>query len=224
MDNVNIIIPVFNATEFVIKCINSIREKTDQVHYSITVVDNASEPCTNQILNSFLLSKKIDILCSLEENRFWSEANNIGEYISPTKSNKLLLLNSDVEILDSLWLKRLLDIHEYGYTSYGVVHANSRLFLPTRGDGYCGLIDRDLYKKYKLDINFPWWFSISKLQSQIMRDGYSVQAIKNHDSIIKHYGGKSTTIILPANCTSLDPNISKDWFLKSKGIKIINDI
>lgn len=224
MDNINIIIPVFNAPEFVIKCINSIREKTDQVQYSITVVDNASEPYTNQILNSFLLSKKIDILCSLEENRFWSEANNIGEYISPTKSNKLLLLNSDVEILDSLWLKRLLGIHEYGYTSYGVVPASSRLYLPTRGDGYCGLIDRDLYKKYKLDINFPWWFSITKLQSQILRDGYSVQAIKNHHSIIKHYGGKSTTIILPSNCTSLDPNISKDWFLECKGIKIINDI
>lgn len=224
MDNVNIIIPVFNAPEFVIKCINSIREKTDQVQYSITVVDNASEPYTNQILNSFLLSKKIDILCSLEENRFWSEANNIGEYISPTKSNKLLLLNSDVEILDSLWLKRLLDIHEYGYTSYGVVPANSRLFLPTRGDGYCGLIDRDLYKKYKLDINFPWWFSITKLQSQILRDGYSVQAIKNHDSIIKHYGGKSTTIALPSNCKYLDPTISKDWFVQCGDVKIINDI
>lgn len=224
MDNLNIIIPVFNAPEFVIKCINSIREKTDQVQYFITVIDNASEQYTNQILNNFLLSKKIDILCSLEENRFWSEANNIGEYISPTKCNKLLLLNSDVEILDSLWLKKLLDIHEYGYTSYGIVNANLKLHLPIRADGYCGLIDRDLYKKYKLDADFPWWYSVTKLQSEILKNGHSVKAIKNHDSIIKHYGGKSTTIVLPSNYTSLDPKISKNWFIKSRGIKIINDI
>lgn len=33
MNIVNIIIPVFNAPEFVAKCINSIRSKTDQFEF-----------------------------------------------------------------------------------------------------------------------------------------------------------------------------------------------
>lgn len=224
MNNVSIIIPVFNAPEFVLKCISSIREKTEDIDYSIVIVDNCSDIYTKNILYNLLLSNQINILCCLEKNRFWSEANNIGASISDQKCNKFLLLNSDIEILDKFWLKKLIDIHQYGYTSYGAINANTKLGLPQRGDGYCGLIDRDLYEKYKLDTNFPWWFSITKLQSQLLYDGLSVQAIVNHNKIIKHYGGGSTTIKLPKQFTTLDTSICNQWFTTSNKIKIIYDI
>lgn len=224
MNSISIIIPVFNAPDFLLKCINSIRENTEEVDYSIVVVDNCSNIETKNILHNLLVSNQINIVCFLEKNRFWSEANNIGASISDQKCNQFLLLNSDVEILDKFWLKKLINVHKYGYTSYGVIAENTRLGLPKRGDGYCGLIDRNLYEKYKLDTNFPWWFSISKLQSQLLDDGLSVQAIINHNKIIKHHGGASTTIKLPKQYTTLDTNISKYWFTSANTVKIIYNI
>jgi len=153
-------------------------------------------------------------LCNLESNRFFSKGNNIGVKIAPEESNYILLLNSDVEILNPLWLKKLLDIHKEGITTYGAIVGEK---FPNRGDGYCFLIDRRLYEKYWLDESFPWFWGITKLQSKILSDGYSVKAIRNHENIIKHYGGGSGDAFKKLkNATNIDLQQVNSWFGKNQ--------
>lgn len=129
----------------------------------------------------------IDKLIFEKENTLFAKGNNTASSLCNTNSDYILLLNSDVEIRDKDWLRILLENHKRGATAYGVCDGNPH----TRADGYCFLIDKDLYMKYKLDEQFEWWWSVTKLQAQLLRDGYDVCAIRNHDNLIYHYGGAS---------------------------------
>lgn len=78
--------------------------------------------------------------------------------------------------------------NKYGISAYGAVNDGKT----TRVDGYCFLIDKDLYDKFKLDENFKWFWSITKLQGEVLEiPNTSVKAYYDHDDIIIHYGGKS---------------------------------
>ena len=207
--NITIVVLTHNAYEYVKLCIESLKNTLD-VEYNVVVVDNASDKDTKNFLHESMISKKIDVLCNLESNRLFSKGNNVGVRIAPEESNYILLLNSDVEILDPLWLKKLLDIHKEGITTYGACVGGK---FPNRGDGYCFLIDRKLYEKYWLDESFPWFWSITKLQGEILSEGYSVQAIKEHENIIKHYGGSSGDAYKKCkNSTEIDLQKVKSWF------------
>jgi glycosyltransferase involved in cell wall biosynthesis len=226
MTNIAIIILTYNALEYVTKCIESVHKKTKYINFTTIVVDNNSNQETKNFLFQSLLENKIDLLCCLESNRFWSKGNNIGYKIIPDYCDKILLLNSDVEILDDLWLFKLNNIHKPGLTSYGYIASSINLNLPNRADGYCVLIDRYIYDKYKLDENFPWFYSISKMQSQILDDGFSVQAIKYHKNVIHHYGGKSSKNKKQwaKNFTKIDADTTKKWFTNTNNITIIEKI
>jgi glycosyltransferase involved in cell wall biosynthesis len=207
--NVSIIVLTHNALEYVKLCINSL-PLTKGVEYNVVVVDNASDRDTKNFLHESMIFNKIDILCNLESNRFFSKGNNVGVKIAPEESDYILLLNSDVEILDPLWLKKLFDIHEKGITTYGACVGGQ---FPDRGDGYCFLIDRQLYEKYWLDESFPWFWGITKLQAKILSDGYSVQAIRDHENIIEHYGGSSGDAFKKLqNSKKIDLQLVKSWF------------
>jgi len=220
-NHINIVIPVFNATFYVKKCLDSI-QNTQGVDYSITVVDNDSDKETKQLLHKYFLSKKISILCNLESNRLFAKANNIGVKISPEHTNKILLLNSDVEILDPQWLCKLLHTHQRGATSIGVV-PKSRQF-PARCDGYCFLIDRDLYENYWLDEYYPWWWSITKIQSQLLNDNFLVQAIKDRSNIIKHYKHKSGNLRVINQAKNILPKQDINFEQNTNNLKIIYNL
>lgn len=218
--NISIVVLTYNALKYVKLCIESLSQ-TSEVDYNVVVVDNASDRDTKTFLHESMISNKIDVLCNLESNRLFSKGNNVGVKISPEESNYVLLLNSDVEIIDPMWLKKLLDVHEEGITTYGVCFANKNLGLPIRGDGYCFLIDRKLYEKYWLDESFPWFWGITKLQGKVLSEGYSVQAISDHKNIIKHYGGSSGNAFNASQeKVSLDSSEVKSWF-KNKSVNII---
>jgi glycosyltransferase involved in cell wall biosynthesis len=211
--NISIVVLTYNALEYVKLCIESLTNTSD-VEYNVVVVDNASDEDTKNFLHESMLSNKIDVLCNLESNRLFSKGNNVGVKISPEESNYVLLLNSDVEILDPMWLKRLLDVHKEGITTYGACVGDQ---FPNRGDGYCFLIDRKLYERYWLDELFPWWWGITKLQAEVLSGGYSVQAISDHKNIIKHYGGSSgDTFKKIKNSTKIDLQQVKSWFGKNE--------
>lgn len=211
--NVSIIVLAYNALEYVKLCINSLSSTTG-VDYNVIVVDNASDKDTKKFLHQAKLCNKIDVLCNLESNRLFSKGNNVGVKISPEESDYILLLNSDVEILDPLWLKKLIDRHKKGITTYGACVGSK---FPNRGDGYCFLIDRKLYEKHWLDESFPWFWSITKLQGEVLSEGYSVQAIRKHKNIIKHYGGSSGDAYKKCkNSTVIDLQKVKSWFGENK--------
>lgn len=211
--NVSIIVLTYNALEYVKLCINSL-SLTTSVDYNVVVVDNASNKDTINFLHQAKLCNKIDVLCTLESNRMFSKGNNVGVKISPEESDYVLLLNSDVEILDPLWLKKLIDRHKKGITTYGVCIDS---IFPNRADGYCFLIDRKLYEKYWLDESFPWFWGITKLQAEVLSAGYSVQAIRKHENIIKHYGaGSGDAYKKFKNSYKVDLQKVKSWFGESE--------
>lgn len=87
------------------------------------------------------------------------------------------------------------------------------------------LIDKFLYDKYKLDEYFKWWWSITKLQSQVLKEGFKIRAVKNHEKHIHHYGGKSGDGWKGA--TGMDISIDEviSWFEnKKENVEIIEEI
>ena len=123
------------------------------------------------------------------ENLFFAAGNNLGVRCCPTQATHILLLNSDIEVRADCWLQAMLNVHETGITSLGFANG----VLP-RADGYCFLIDRFLYERFWLDESLPWWWGTTRLQSQVLKAGYSVKAVKRHEKLLHHVGGRSGPI------------------------------
>lgn len=124
-DKVNIIIPVYNSYEFVIKCIDSVIKNTPKEEYNLIIVNDNS---TDERMISYLLNlenKKIDniFIHHSKKNVGFIESINIGIQLDAnynkenfsmntlTKSeeddiiNDILLLNSMTEVTNN-WLKK----------------------------------------------------------------------------------------------------------------------
>lgn len=146
--------------------------------------------------------------------------NNVGAMCSNIGSDYLLLLNSDILVVNPLWLKKLVDIHptEGGVSSFGVV-----LDPPKRADGYCFLVNRELYMNYMLDENFQWFWGITKLQSQLLKDNERIVCVENHENMIHHYGGRSGKGFKDAKGMGIDIEEVKKWFTCGE-IEVINSI
>lgn len=86
------------------QCVKSIREKTDYANMEIIVVDNGSFEANRMAVEE--LSKKYEFtyLCEPMEFNF-SAMCNIGAKAATGKY--LLLLNDDIEVLESGWLRRM---------------------------------------------------------------------------------------------------------------------
>ncbi len=183
---VSIIIPVHNALRYARETIITLTEKTRTVAYEVIVVDNGSRLPTKVYLAFAAARGKIACLVTPRENLYFAKGNNLGASVASADSTHVLLLNSDVRINSGDWLAVLLGHHRGGATAFGYCPDP-----PERADGYCFLIDKGLYLKYRLDESFPWWWGMTKLQAQLLRDGYPVLAIKDHEKYLHHYGGKS---------------------------------
>ena len=164
------------------------------------------------------LKKKglIDKLIFEKTNTLFAKGNNIASKHCDKESKYILLLNSDIEIRDKYWLKYLQEGHKRGATSYGLCDNYPHI----RGDGYCILIDRDLYLKYQLDEKFEWWWSVTKLQAQLLNDGYAVTAVKEHELLLHHYGGMSGNAAGNASGMTIEGIDVKRWF-ESGEVKVI---
>jgi len=183
---VSIIVLTHDAPAYCFRTVRSLRLTTG-IGYEVVVVDNRSRLPTRVELALLHVVGWIDALCLLPENRLFAAGNNIGSRLASPESTHVVLLNSDVEIRDPEWLAKMLACHRRGATALG--------FVPTgpvpRADGYCLLVDRDLYLTYELDERYEWWWGVTKLQAELLRDGLSVQAVEDHDDLLVHFGGKS---------------------------------
>ncbi|WP_186328898.1 glycosyltransferase family 2 protein [Bacillus sp. X1(2014)] len=208
---VSILMLTHNAPRFVKESIETVKEKTRGIEYELIVVDNASRITTKLLLRYLKAKGLIDVLYLNKENSLFAKGNNIASSYCSSDSNLILLLNSDIRINSDDWLQKLAELHpsKGGIASYGVVEDE-----PYRADGYCMLIDRELYDKYKLDEEFAWFWSVTKLQSLVLKEGKSINAVRNHEEYIHHYGGKSGKGF--KNAAGMGINISdvKAWFTK----------
>ncbi len=185
---VSIIILVYNAPKLTLKTLYTLK-KTKNIDYEVVVLDNASGIITKILLKLMYKLNFIDKLVTSSENTYFAGGNNLASSFCNRESKYLLLLNSDIKILNPNWLDMLVKTHKYGITSIGVCDVDKKI---ARCDGYCMLIDKELYDEYKLDENFKWWYGITKLQTEIMaKVGCSVRGCIDDSTLIKHYWGGS---------------------------------
>ena len=203
----SIVVVTRNAFVYCVRLFRSLR-RTRGVRYEVVVVDNRSRLPTRLLLTALALAGRINRLCLLDRNTLFAEGNNIGVAASNRAAPHVLLLNSDVEVRDPDWLRRLLDAHRSGATSLGLVDEGP---VP-RADGYCLLVDRDAYERGGLDEVHQWWWGVTKLQARLLRDGLPVRAVREHDELLVHFGGKSGRGHKGAAGMDVEPEEIQGWF------------
>jgi glycosyltransferase involved in cell wall biosynthesis len=218
---ISVLILTHNAPDYVeetIVTLNEITQKEDRESMEIIVLDNASEDLTKEILLKLKEKNYIDKLHFSNVNTLFAKGNNLASELASKSSKYYLLLNSDIKINHPQWLQNLLKLKEKekcNAISYGVC------FEPVRCDGYCFLIERELYDFYRLDESFEWFWSITKIQAQLLRDGYSLVGIKNHNKYLYHYGGKSGFDFLGAKGMDIQQKEVLSWYGK-KQVKVLD--
>lgn len=207
---ISILMLTYNAPKYVYETISTLRKVTDtSIPYELIVVDNNSH-CITKFVDKILYKRHfIDKIKYNNVNQLFAGGNNTASLLAADDSTHYLLLNSDVRIKDPHWLDNLVRIYPKngGASAYGYVD-----FEPKRADGYCLLIDRGLYDKYKLDEDYAWWWSVTKLEGQLLADGYEIVAVKNHENQIHHYGGKSGKGFKNAKGMNVDMHVVQEWF------------
>jgi glycosyltransferase involved in cell wall biosynthesis len=202
---VSILIVAFNAPRHLLRLFRSLTQ-TSGVDYEVVVVDNRSRAPTRWLLHVLASTRAINRLTLLDRNTLFAGGVNTALRVSSPASRYLLLLNPDIEIRDSDWLRRLLDVHERGATSLGFVEGGPW----PRADGYCFLIDRDLFGG--LSPEFHWWWGVTKLQADLLQAGHAVRAVRAHDHLITHAGGASGPPPRHARGMETDDSTIRDWF------------
>jgi len=207
-DKVSILILTHNASKYVRLTLESLRRHTKSIDYEVCVLDNASKRSTRWLVNFLYRRGLIDKVVFSSYNTLFAAGNNILSSVADKTCKYFLLLNSDIEIKDDNWLKNLLKVHQKGITTYGVVKDE-----PYRVDGYCYLIDAELYHQFLLDEqNFQWFWAITKQQAQILTAGYNVQGFREHEKYLHHFGGKSGSDFIGADGMNTPAEVSKKWF------------
>lgn len=214
---VSILMLTYNAPKYVKESILTLKENTKNIDYELIVLDNHSKFMTRRLLKKLEKKGLMDKLILSDKNLLFAKGNNVA-FEAASDSEYILLLNSDVKINSSNWLETLLKIHpkEGGISSFGAVDSE-----PIRADGYCLLIDKNLYEKYKLDETYEWWWGVTKLESKVLKEGKKIVAVRNHEEFIHHYGGKSGKGYKNAKGMDADRNEVKKWFDNNK-VEIID--
>ncbi len=99
----SIVILSFNQMEYTEKCLDSIREYTEDVRYEIIVVDNNSNTETVDYLKR---QKDIILVCNSENKGF---AGGCNQGIEKSKGKYIVLLNNDT-IVTHKWLSNMLTV------------------------------------------------------------------------------------------------------------------
>ena len=171
---ISILMLTHNAPEYVEISIRSVAKHTSNIHYELIVLDNASRLPTQKLVKQLKEEGLIHKLVQLDRNSLFAEGNNLAASEAAPEATHYLLLNSDIQVRSGDWLQRLLDVHHRGITAYGVAQD------PDRVDGYCLLIDADVYKSHKLDEGHQWWWAVTKMQASVLNAGFHVQGYAEH--------------------------------------------
>ncbi|MBE0682585.1 MAG: glycosyltransferase [Anaerolineales bacterium] len=131
---VSIIILNRDRSEYLHKCIVSIRNKSTYENYEIIVVENASRE--QQTFRLYAELKKDPVIKIIEYNKpfNYSRANNFA--VDHAHGDVILFLNNDTEVISSNWLERMLE-----HTLRREVGAvGSKLYYPDNSIQHAGVI------------------------------------------------------------------------------------
>jgi len=203
---VAIIVVSYNALGYARRMLRSVR-RTTGVAYEIVVVDNDSRLRTRLFWTLQRLRGRINRLALLDRNTFFAEGCNIGVALAPRDATHVLLLNTDCEALEPAWLARLLSVHREGAT--GLRYLDDGAW--PRADGFCLLVDRHCWED-GLDETYPWWWSVTGLEARLLRQGRSVQAVREYADVLVHHGGKSGKAFRKARSGDASKELIEGWF------------
>ncbi|MDO5156768.1 MAG: glycosyltransferase [Eubacteriales bacterium] len=188
MKKYSVIILTHNSSEYVKITLESLQISSNRQEMSIIVWDNASDEETKDVIYQCYKKGYCEHVVFYGENVLFAKGNNMASKLADIDSQYIVLLNSDVEIRNPDWLVKLSAQHKKGISSYGLCVTAE---LAIVADGYCMLVDKELFDRYGLDEDYAWWGGLSRLEAGVLSQGYSVIAIKEHDDLIYHFGGKS---------------------------------
>lgn len=214
MKKTSIIIVSYNNLNYLIDCINSIKEYTEKNTYEIIIIDNNSNTETTN-----WLKKQSDIKLILnKKNLGFPKACNQGIDIA-NKDNDILLLNNDT-IVTTNWLKNLkiclysdskigatgsvsnhnenLQGVDFTYSNFDEMQLKAKYNNMSDKNkweqknfliGFCLLIKNEVIKKIKcIDEKYtPGYVDDNDLSLEIIKLGYKLMLC--HDSFIHHYLG-----------------------------------
>lgn len=209
---VSILMLTHNAPHHVEISVRTVRQQTEGVRYELVVLDNDSEPETKALVTRLKDEGLIDKLRLLDRNSLFAEGNNLAAQMADPGATHYLLLNSDIEVKNGDWLRHLLDMHERGITSYGIAPD------PERADGYCLLIDADLYNRFKLDEGHQWWWAVTKMQALVLHAGFPVRGFAEHERYLHHFGGRSGSAFRNAKGMNVSRDEVMGWFADKRPI------
>jgi GT2 family glycosyltransferase len=137
---VSIILLNFNEEKHTLECLKSLN-KLNYENYRIIIVDNGSKNKSVESIKKKIKNQKHIKLIEANENKGFTEGNNIGiiEALKDKKINYLLLLNNDT-VVETDFLKILVNFSE-NWKNVGVVspkinkYSNKREINPTNLSG-----------------------------------------------------------------------------------------
>ena len=222
---VSILMLTHDAPEAVAETLDGVRT-TILTRYELIVLDNASGPETLAVLEDH--RDMIDKLILSPENLLFAKGNNRAFEQSDPEAKYVLLLNSDVQINNPLWLAVLVEWAEWMPQTYIPSESfnpadpkpGPREIVsfgwcphPTRPDGWCYLIRREVFAKYLLDAEkFPWYYADGDLTARAMRDGARAGILANMVKYIHHMGSKSPRPDGLKGCIPEITEAQKGWF------------
>ncbi|MBB6024670.1 GT2 family glycosyltransferase [Paenibacillus sp. JGP012] len=199
---IDIIIVTFNSQDWIIGCLDSIKESLyPQRKIYITVVDNKSTDHTRDHLEDYFKNYEKEFggisLIYLDENKGFGAANNIG--VEGAKTDFCLLLNADAELTPNA-LARLMEVVSKSNEDVAMWELKQKPFEHpkiydplTREVSWCSgascLIKRDVFLSvggfdesifmYAEDVDLSW---------RIRKEGYKLHYIPEcevfHDTMI----------------------------------------
>ncbi|MBK8783850.1 MAG: glycosyltransferase [Anaerolineales bacterium] len=131
---VSIIILNRDHSEYLYKCIVSIRTKSNYENYEIIVVENASQEEQTFRLYSELKKDPVIRIIEYKEPFNFSRANNYA--VGHARGDVILFLNNDTEIISPNWLERMLE-HALRAEVGGV---GAKLYYPDNTIQHAGVI------------------------------------------------------------------------------------
>jgi len=203
--NVSIVIPIYiyNSSLFRMtkKCLEDIKFNTVGINQEIIVIDDASPE-----------TKMVDLLSA----RFFSDAvwirnpvnkgfaYSINRGIVNAKNDLILLLNNDIEVINSSWLRdmiKIMSLNKWDMTSpaYGLIDTNynyvpkNKHFSISKAfqylDGWCVLSKKQVFETIGLlPLDFSRGFWEDTLFSRVVKNSNKFKIGISNNIGIKHLG------------------------------------
>jgi GT2 family glycosyltransferase len=132
---VSVVIPSRDALPLISKVLEGLTKGTDYPALEIIVVDNGSEDPEVLALYERYRQGTVPFTVSINDESF-NFSRSVNRGISMAKGGLVLLLNNDIEILETNWLKEMVSCFDYPET--GIVGA--KLLYPDRRIQHVGVI------------------------------------------------------------------------------------